>query len=269
MEKEKILEDEEDVEIVRRSDIPYINLGLAVPIATELHTVYIQYGNLSCNYVNTLHTHTFSEVHIFLGRATFVCNDATYELEGGNVLLVPKSVYHNFELSEDTMHSAFQINIDAPFHIEQVSKSLLKEYFVKFDECVDKRDFSRIIPYLSFFCSYLFPKKEKIEPKKINDYGFLINEFFALRYTCDMDISLLARTLCVSEKQAHRLVIKHMGNTFGAELTRRRMMAAEQLIKDGKLTLQKVATTVGYQTYAGFWKAYKKYLAEKENKENE
>ena len=46
---------------------------------------------------------------------------------------------------------------------------------------------------------------------------------------------------------------------FSEELTARRMLAADHLIKDGRLSLAEVAETVGYQTYSGFWKAYKKF----------
>ena len=269
MNDEKIFEEDEKVVVKKRYDIPYVNLRLDVPIGATVHSIYIQYGFISNNYVNSLHTHTHSEVHVFLGSATFYCDDNVYELEGGTIILVPRGVYHNFDMADATLHSAFQINMEAPFHLHKVSKELLCEYFQKLDGCVDLSEFSRIVPYISFFCSYLFPQSEKVEPKKINDYGFLINEFFSLRYTSQIDISDLAKTLCVSEKQAHRLVIKHMGNTFGAELTKRRMLAAEKLIKDGRLPLSKIALAVGYQTYAGFWKAYKKHLVEKENKKNE
>ena len=201
MNDEKIFEEDEKVEVIKRYDIPYVNLRLDVPIGATVHSIYIQYGFIKNNYVNSLHTHTHSEVHVFLGPATFYCDDNVYELEGGTIILVPRGVYHNFDMADATLHSAFQINMEAPFHLHKVSKELLCEYFQKLDGCVDLSEFSRIVPYISFFCSYLFPQSEKVEPKKINDYGFLINEFFSLRYTSQIDISDLVKTLCVSEKQ--------------------------------------------------------------------
>ena len=124
MNDEKIFEEDEKVVVKKRYDIPYVNLRLDVPIGATVHSIYVQYGFINNNYVNSLHTHTHSEVHVFLGPATFYCDDNVYELEGGTIILVPRGVYHNFDMADATLHSAFQINMEAPFHLHKVSKEL-------------------------------------------------------------------------------------------------------------------------------------------------
>ena len=142
-------------------------------------------------------------------------------------------------------------------------EEILREFFNGINHSRDSGDYSRVIPYMSFFCSYFFKGDEAIVASNVTDYAFLINEFFSLKCIYDIKLSDLAETLCVSEKQAHRLVIKHTGKNFSEELTSRRMIAADHLIKTGRLSLSEVAETVGYQTYSGFWKAYKKFKGNK------
>ena len=98
----------------------------------------------------------------------------------------------------------------------------------------------------------------------VRDYAFILREYIS--YNADKNISLesLAEALCVSKKQAERLMQKHIGRTFLEELTDTRMKLAEQYrAMDENMPLTKIASLVGYQSYSGFYKAYKKYKQEK------
>ena len=256
--------EKETIEIVRSPKLPYINHEIKFPVGNTMQSAFMQYGfyNQAVS-KQVVHTHSYTEIHAFIGGARFYIDDIEYIVCGSNVLLIPKQTYHTYKLSDGARHAAFQVKFDAGFQVKKLSSSILEEFFDGIKESQETGDYSGVVPYMSFICSYFFRGDEPIIASKVTDYAFLINEFFSLKCIYDVKLTDLARELCVSEKQAHRLVIKHTGKNFSEELTSRRMIAADHLIKTGRLSLSEVAETVGYQTYSGFWKAYKKFKESK------
>ena len=230
-----------------------VNIGLATK------KVFVHDGFYNTASKQIIHTHSYAELHVFLGKARLTVNDTVYSISGATLALIPRDSYHTYSADRETKHSAFQIDMDAGFEMRKVSEELLNEFFVEIQRCRENDNYSRISAYVSFFCSYFIDDAEKSTVAKITDYRFLINEFLSLRYIEDIKLCDLADALSVSEKQAHRLVIKHTGNTFGYELASRRMKAAEQLMKSGRFSMTEIAESVGYQTYSGFWKAYRRF----------
>jgi len=216
------------------------------------------------------HIHSYAEVHIFLGcSARFITTQKTYELSEGDVLIVPKETFHAYKMSgeEGSLHLTFQTDIP----ISEVKiKKFPAEYlhsFLSEASSMDQEDLSadhaRVALYLTFICGH-FTEKEHIYPMPVRDYAFILREYIS--YNADKNISLesLAEALCVSKKQAERLIQKHIGRTFLEELTDTRMKLAEQYrAMDENMPLTKIASLVGYQSYSGFYKAYKKYKQEK------
>ena len=252
--------EKDQIEIVRNPNLPYFNHEIKFPVGNTVQSAFMQYGFY--NHVVTrqvVHTHSYTEIHAIIGEATFYIDDVEHKLVGSNVILIPKQTYHTYTLEDGSRHTAFQVKFDSDFKVKALGATILEEYFEAIKESHESGDYSSVVPYMSFICSYFFKSDEPITASKVTDYAFLINEFFSLKCIYDVKLSDLARDLCVSEKQAHRLVIKHTGKNFSEELTLRRMHAAEHLIIDGRLSLTEIAETVGYQTYSGFWKAYKKF----------
>ena len=110
---------------------------------------------------------------------------------------------------------------------------------------------------MSLLCSYFF-KDEKSTAHRINDPKFLICEFFSNQYSLDVNLGDLAKVLCLSERQAERLVVNLTGKTFQEELTSKRIAMAKRLKKTTALSLKEISEYVGYRSYSGFWKAMKK-----------
>jgi transcriptional regulator GlxA family with amidase domain len=52
---------------------------------------------------------------------------------------------------------------------------------------------------------------------------------------------------------------KYTGQTFGENLLRQRMTVAENLMETTGLSLRAISEYVGYESYGGFWKAYKRF----------
>ena len=88
----------------------------------------------------------------------------------------------------------------------------------------------------------------------------LIEEFFQTRYCEDVGIDSLARSLCLSVPQTHRVVKKIFGESFQKILVKQRMEHACMLIKQKTFSLTEIAYRCGYTSYNGFLSAFKNYM---------
>ena len=93
----------------------------------------------------------------------------------------------------------------------------------------------------------------------VKDYTLQIREFFSLNYHRNIRLSDLAAELFLSTMQTQRVVKKYTGRTFGENLLQQRMTVAENLMQTTDMSMAEIAEYVGYNSYCGFWKAYKKF----------
>ena len=83
----------------------------------------------------------------------------------------------------------------------------------------------------------------------------------------ELSISELAKSLNISLSTLKRLFKKYTGMTFGEYLLHQRMTVVQNLMETTSMTLAEIARYVGYNSYCGFWKAYKKFKQEMEKQE--
>ena len=147
------------------------------------------------------------------------------------------------------IYNAVQSKVSAEF-LRDLSE-LIKTYH-------QHKNFYLIANYLTFIFRDVF--KSQTELRLVTNREFLITEFFANHYHEDISLNDIASALNVSEKQAGRLVEKYMGESFSRVLSKCRVRAAKNFLAvDAKLSLSEVAELVGYRSYSGFWKAFKKH----------
>lgn len=89
---------------------------------------------------------------------------------------------------------------------------------------------------------------------------FMIEEYFNEYYMETITLKHLSALLHLSEKQTDRMIKKAFGEGFCTHLTKIRLQVAKTLLKDTKKEIQKIAAEVGYQSYNGFYLAFKKNL---------
>ena len=111
------------------------------------------------------------------------------------------------------------------------------------------------INYLIFIINEFYGNVKVTHCQK--DYAYVITEFFSRNYDKNITIKDIADELSLCPMQAQRVIKKHTGKTFGENLLLQRMTVADQLTKTK--SLNEIAFLVGYNSYSGFWKAYKKY----------
>lgn len=234
---------------------------LNVKIGEKDHKAFLQNGFYNASVqTTTMHKHNYAEVHIVDGSdAVFHIGDTVHRSTEGNLLIIPRNVYHCINNGTNAHHVAFQIDYDIrQLYSRTVEPQTVRDFFKEIEICKDTDNYSTVSAYVSLFCSMLCLEKSNV--RQISDYSFLIYEFFSKHYHEDVRLSDLASVLHLSERQTERLVIKSTGNTFLGELTEVRMNVAEHLLKTTDMTLEEISNYIGYRSYAGFWKAKKKNM---------
>jgi AraC family transcriptional regulator of adaptative response / methylphosphotriester-DNA alkyltransferase methyltransferase len=75
----------------------------------------------------------------------------------------------------------------------------------------------------------------------------------------DLSLHTVARTIATSRRQLQRAFAETGGTSFRRELQRVRMLRAAELLREGSLSVQAVAGTVGYRQAAQFAKAFRRH----------
>ena len=231
-------------------------------ISNKKHKVFFMNGFLASSgkSASNLHKHNFSEIHFVTeGNATFLVGENRIKLESGSIMIVPQGEFHCcIEKDETTRHNAFQVD----FPVIDVRKvymgsETISNFFAEIEHLRISEDYTKTASYIDLFCSYLC-NEEKISASAVSDYGFIISEFISMNYNKNIRLCDLANELHLSERQTERLVRLHTGNSFKEEVQKIRIKVAKALIQSTDMSLSEVAEYVGYESYAGFWKALKK-----------
>ncbi len=239
-----------------------MNNEFTITLGEKKHRIFLQdgfYSNLPPT--TNLHKHNFDEIHLIAnGDAKIIVENKVYPIERGNILIIPKGVFHSFVSFEpNAFHTAFQIecNVDE-FSMHNIGNDIILKFSEEVEYGKMTGNYLKISAYISLFLSYFLTTQE-FSVKPVDDYGFLIQEFLSTHYSEDLHLSDLADFLHLSERQSERLVIEHTGNTFRKELASIRINIAKNLLESSGMTLSKISQYVGYKSYVGFWKAMKKY----------
>lgn len=233
---------------------------LKIKTPTVEFRAFLQDGFFGCPPVKNIHRHNYSELHFILdGGATFIIDNKSYRVKSGDMLVIPPRVMHAiFEKDEKTRHTAFQIDCkEVEFSVHTVDDRILSPFFEAINDSQRTNDYTELSAFMALFCCKL-PHVRGLQATEIDNYPFLINEFFSLHYSEDVHLCDLAKALHLSERHAERLVILHMGKTFRKTLIETRLAMANQLARATELSLEEIAKYVGYRSYAGFWKAMRR-----------
>ena len=251
-----------------------MNKSFVISVNGEERKFFLQLGfYMHTRYKNLdFHIHSYEEIHIFLGcTAELITPTATKMLREGEVAIIPRETLHAYRMSgeEGSLHMTFQIDLPtkdlsiASFPVDFIRSMLTEAAKMSLEE--DGQDYSRVALYLAFIAGH-FSKMKICSPKPVRDHAFIIREYIGYNYAKPIALEHIAKELCVSKKQAERLIERYTGKTFLELLTSERMRAAEQYLSlDEHIPLTKIAPLVGYQSYSGFYKAYKKYRKTLEN----
>lgn len=216
-----------------------------------------------------LHDHPFAEVHIITqGEALYIVDGITHTVSEGSAILIPAEKYHAVALAQNEDNRAFRI----VFHVDIDTCALSVTAFPMELLQALAKDLESGVETPSIYHRLFFIVGELIGANEFSttpfsDHKLMIREFFSLNYDKNIRLCDLSRHLCLSDMQTQRLIKKYTGMTFGEYLLHQRMTVVQNLMETTSMTLAEIARYVGYNSYCGFWKAYKKFKQEMEKQE--
>ena len=207
----------------------------------------------------TLHRHYNTEIHIVSGDdSVFGVDGKEVIVPADSVLVIPPECLHNCtKRGANAIHCAFQTDYEVNnYGVFSIDSSFAQMFFDNLEAAKTYEDYAVVSSWIALLIS-LNDKNNKLPAHPIDDVAFIIERFFAVKYTEDVTLNDLAKVLNLSARQTERLVIMHTGLPFRKKLCQVRMEMASELMKNSDLSLNEISTKVGYKSYAGFWKAMK------------
>ncbi len=205
-----------------------------------------------------IHKHSYCEVHVIAnGSMKLSINCEEIRLESNQAILIPANTYHEFtQETESLMHYAFKIKTDYDELVKiTLPDNFANSFFEKLELGIDKAANHLLFIYNELINNITVTKSQI-------DYGYTVGEFFSTNYNKDVTLSNLSKELNLSNMQTQRVVKKYTGKTFKQNLITQRMLIADALMKKKDMSPEEISEYVGYDSYNGFRKAYKKFKEE-------
>ena len=205
-----------------------------------------------------------SPTKVYMQIGFFNHKDISFPLQEGDVLCVPANMLHQYQSFEKNS-KRISFFVDCENHPKIVSKITFSKPVLsllcnEIQEYVLTGKDNKLKPLLSYICCDFFIEKTKKTLSPITNRELIIDDFFREKYSSNVTVGDLAKELMLSNKQTEREIKRITGNTFIGELSKRRMNAAIMLSQTTNLSLTKISELVGYSSYSGFYKAYKRTL---------
>ncbi len=245
-----------------------------------------------------VHAHHYDEIHyIFSGSTTLMLEGHKPDviLNEGDFCLVPAGVYH-CRLSDEVSKVIFALEIQ-PGKSEKKNSS---EPYNKLRALLDAnglpivfRDpnitdtmlqfknlnegnqsfketqiaiilMNAVLYSLNKLCESAVPTDADISVKSTNELidkrRLIIENHIDDFFNSKDGLRTLAAKLYLSERRTSEIVREIMGESFKDLVVKERMTVASILIKCKKYQLEEIATMVGYNSYSGFYMAYKSFF---------
>ncbi len=270
-----------------------LSLGDANFVVTDNSIQLKKYSNWASN----AHFHADYEIHIVLsGKTRIEIDGEDIAVNDGEIcLLAPKSSHYPKSSSEDLVKTNFSFNLTRNYsyhnaknfsefaYYDNVFKSIKGFAILKAPELIEvvkeileieNTEFGEHVSQTAFANFFIKLAKEIKKNNKLSDNQMvgdsyesenslkqrkIVEEFFQRRYNEQIGIEDLAKGLCLSVPQTHRIVKKIFGVGFKKILTKQRITHACMLIKSKTINLDEIAYLSGYTSYNGFLSAFKGY----------
>lgn len=211
-----------------------------------------------------LHRHRYVEVHVVCdGNMEYAIGSNKYVLNKGDFLIIPSHKMHSCVFASlDIKHSAFLIDAEVPDTIQSALPCGLIEQIP--EDILNAREKGNYFELLGFF-SLILSKAitdKKVCASDICDDSFIIDNYIEKHYADRPSLTELAVRLRRSEKQAARLVRLYYGMSFSDLILQKRMRTAAHLKRTTDMSMRDISEYVGYNSYSGFYKAYKHFFEE-------
>lgn len=272
--------------------------GDGLRYSTDYNTIELSIGNslftIFCDNIfigggnSSHHVHFFHEFHyVISGNESIKTNSEEFYVDKNYLCILPIGMYHSVKSDEDSSKIYFLFDMTRKNDIDIDTYAVFENLFKKnepiiienkspyFDELIKnygkkntldtmtaiKLKHILTLIFIDIYEKHQF-KKPEIASNTItysNELRMKTEEFIQNSFPSELKLEILANHLCLSPKQADRIVRKYMGSSFQSIATKIKMDKAMDLIRTTTISLEKIAFEVGYTTYAGFSRSFKEY----------
>ncbi len=241
-----------------------------------------------------MHNHAAFEFHMLLrGNAILETEQETLQLKEKDSVLIPPELFHSFKNQEKgsaILSFTFYIEknrrkngVDYESLVEEKIRAV--EHPIIFSQNIQIEDSLTKIVANIYIKSLVTEERTKAQfillfaeiflliddqTSSVYDYEndavendtriFMIEEYFNEYYMENISLKNLAERLYLSEKQTDKMIKKAFGEGFREHLCRIRLHVAKKLLKDTEMEIREIAEMVGYQSYNGFYMAFKEKM---------
>lgn len=231
------------------------------------------------------HTHLMCEIYYFVeGDAIFHVEGAQYPLKPGDILVMRPTEAHYVEVRSNHFYERFVINFSPDLLYSIDPETRLLDPFLKREAGTtnlyrnDDPDNSPYLPYIK-----AFQDSHGDRMTMIANLILLLNQisstYNAVVQKSSKPTTLEAKVLAwidtnlpravtldelcarygISRSQLLRRFKKATGTTIGKYISAKRLILAQQLIKEGNNPTE-IYTSCGFQDYSSFYRSYLKYF---------
>ena len=205
-----------------------------------------------------LHSHPYPEIHIFIeGSGDYTVEDVRYALSPGDVILIPAGQLHATKATPESRVFVLQVDLAIP----TVQRQTLPPTMLTALDNADGEAIDPVIPTLCYLVS-LLSASSLYTVRKNDDYAYLIHEYIEQHYHRALRLCDLAEVLHLSERQTQRIIRSLFGMSFSELLASHRASVAERLAATTDMPWARIAEYVGYETYSGFRRSYRRHGGE-------
>ncbi len=234
------------------------------------------------------HSHAEYEYHFVMsGDAVIKFDDKTLNITQNNAVLVFPGVFHKFSKSKtgsNVLSLSFSIkrNRYGVDYYNKIQSKLNKNNYLFLEEnpiitelirgiittVYSKNVFAieEMRARLTLLFTNIFSKltSNKNTPDKIpstQEYDtriYIIEEYFNEHYKENISLKDLSKRLYLGEQQTERIVKKIYGVGFRQRLSKIRIKSAMELLNETNKSILDISEEVGYESYNGFYTAFKK-----------
>lgn len=247
------------------------------------------------------HKHYFFEIHyLYSGSETVRFNQVNKEvcLHEDEFLIIPPNTYHtvithvnlerfcfdfSYEHFNNTVHAETQDYLKLDNLCQNITEPILakSEYFVSvmkhFRNITKQPDIilnstykGLLILNSTLHLLTLFPGSKVQTSAKFKNFNLdyttierkrIIETYITDHILENEGLSGLAKQLFLSERQTHALIKQYFGKSYKNIIINQQMELADILLRDSELSLTEIAHRLGYNSYSGFYNAFKKYFS--------
>lgn len=256
--------------------------------------------NINNTWSSYAHFHSFYEILFILNGSCNIKNESTVlSLKKNDICIIPPDTNHfSYNVSDDICYANLCISFSKCSSESSTCKSSEFEFFyplfssltkpvilksgtidyIKDLDHVDENDSFYSKNKLQGILTLIFnelsnelaklkdnsPKSNLVFDGVLTEqellFKYKMEQFIQLNFRETVSISDISQFLHLSERQTHRLIQRTMGYNFKTLLLRQRMIYAEMLIRFSDKSLNDIAIMAGYQSYKGFFDAFRKYF---------